>query len=82
MRLYVRDSKIDQIVYYDKPAGNMFPVKSVSDDQRKLKGFSWRDLVRPLNKDDIFRKSEFKIETPDKTKEQPKNESAAPAQVK
>ena len=82
MRLYVRDSKIEQIVYYDKPAGNMFPVKSVAEDQRRLKGFSWRDLVRPLNKDDIFRKSEFKIEMPDKTKEQPKTGSAAPAQVK
>ncbi len=57
MRLYVKDSKIEQIVYYDKPAGNMFPDKDVPADQRTLRGFSWRDLIRPLNKDDIFRKT-------------------------
>ena len=55
MRLYINDRKIVRIVYYDKPTGNMFPEKDVPEDQRMLKGFNWRFLSRPLNKDDIFR---------------------------
>lgn len=55
MRLYVNDSKIERIVYYDKPSGNMFPDKDVPADQRILKGFNWRLTSRPLDKNDVFR---------------------------
>ncbi len=55
MRLYVKDSKIERIVYFDKPTGNMFPDKEVPAEDRLLKGFNWRFVVRPQNKDDIFR---------------------------
>jgi hypothetical protein len=79
MRLYVTDSKIERIVYYDKPTGNMFPVKNLAEDQRRLKGFSWRELVRPADKDDIFRKVIFKNEASKEKAEEPKNESAAPS---
>jgi hypothetical protein len=66
MRLYLADSKIRQIVYYDKPAGNMFPDKEVPADQRLLKGFNWRALARPFNKEDIFRIPETVTEQPAK----------------
>jgi lipopolysaccharide export system protein LptA len=59
MRLYVIDSKIERIVYFDKPTGNMFPDKEVAPDQRLLKGFNWRYTSRPRHKDDIFRKSDL-----------------------
>lgn len=55
MRLYVNGNKIEQIVYYEKPTGNMFPDKDVPADQRILKGFSWRSDVRPLNRLDVLR---------------------------
>jgi lipopolysaccharide export system protein LptA len=64
MRLYVKDSKIETIKYFDKPAGNMFPDKDVPADQRLLKGFNWRSNVRPLNKDDIFRLTVVPQSTP------------------
>ncbi len=55
MRLYVKGNKIEQIVYYEKPTGNMFPDKDVPADQRILKGFSWRSDARPLNRLDVLR---------------------------
>ena len=55
MTLYVKDSKIERIVYFDKPSGNMFPDKDVPAEQRLLKGFNWRLTSRPRHKDDIFR---------------------------
>ncbi len=62
MRLYVNDSKIERIVYFDKPSGNMLPDKDVAADQRLLKGFSWRQTLRPRHKDDIFRVAESTTE--------------------
>jgi len=55
MRIYVVDNNIERIVYFDKPAGNMFPDKDVPIDQRKLKGFQWRSNSRPADRNDIFR---------------------------
>ena len=65
MRLYINDSKIERIVYYDKPAGNMFPDKDVPADQRILKGFNWRFSSRPLHKNDVFRNPDDAPETPE-----------------
>jgi hypothetical protein len=59
MTLHVTDSKIERIVYYDKPAGNMFPDREVPAEERLLKGFNWRLASRPLNKDDIFRSTDL-----------------------
>lgn len=59
MKLYVSNSQIERIVYFDKPAGNMFPDREVPADQRLLKGFNWRLNSRPNNKDDVFRNPEI-----------------------
>jgi len=64
MRLYVNESKIERIVYFDKPAGKMFPDRDVPADQRILKGFNWRFASRPLNRDDVFRNQDQEPETP------------------
>ena len=70
MRLYVNDSKIERIVYFDKPAGNMFPDKDVATEDRLLKGFNWRFTSRPLHRDDIFRKSDALPENPKAAEEE------------
>jgi len=62
MRLYVKESKIERIVYFDKPAGNMFPDKDVPADQRLLKGFNWRHKSRPVDRGDVFRITEIPVE--------------------
>jgi len=72
MRLYIKDTKIERIVYFDKPTGNMFPDKDVPADQRMLKGFNWRLTSRPYNKDDIFRRVK---EKPVEQKPEPAKES-------
>jgi lipopolysaccharide export system protein LptA len=64
MTLHVNENKIERIVYFDKPSGNMFPVKDVPAEQRMLKGFNWRLTSRPLHKDDIFRKVDEKLNEP------------------
>jgi lipopolysaccharide export system protein LptA len=66
LRLYINNSKINRIVYFDKPAGNMFPDKDVPADQRLLKGFNWRSSSRPISKEDIFRPTDSLPDIPAK----------------
>jgi len=75
MTLHVKDSKIERIVYYDKPAGNMFPDKDVPPEQRMLKGFNWRLEARPANKDDVFRIAKEILKVP--AVEEPKTDPSA-----
>jgi lipopolysaccharide export system protein LptA len=78
MTLYVKESKIVRIVYFDKPTGNMFPDKDVPADQRMLKGFNWRLTSRPRHKDDIFRKSD--LQPVEQKKEQKKEQKEEPVE--
>jgi len=80
MTLHVKESKIERIVYFDKPSGNMFPDKDVPADQRILKGFNWRLISRPLDKDDVFRKVEVQQQLP--VPEPPENEQKETREIR
>lgn len=54
MRLYITDSKIDRIMYLDKPKGSLLPEQNLLPEQKQLKGFLWREVERPLRSEDIF----------------------------
>ncbi len=54
MRLYINDSKIDRILYLDKPKGSLLPEENLTAEQKQLKGFLWREVERPLKSEDIF----------------------------
>jgi len=82
MRLYLKDSKIEIIKYFDKPTGNMFPSKQLPAEQRILKGFNWRFTARPSNKDDVFRKVELLPAAPKEEKATPKVGSDAAEDAK
>lgn len=60
LRLYVVDSKIDRILYLDKPKGSLMPETDLTPEQKILKGFLWREIERPLSEKDIFLKSSTK----------------------
>ena len=46
--------KIEQILFTKKPDGNMYPLFDIVNQKRFLKGFEWRDNIRPKTKDEIF----------------------------
>jgi len=54
MTVNLKDSKIDQIWFYDKPDGETIPIDRVTNEQIILKDFKWYDYIRPMSKDDIF----------------------------
>lgn len=57
MRFYVSDSKIDRILYLDKPHGSLMPEQNLTPEQKQLKGFMWREVERPQKSTDIFIKN-------------------------
>ena len=83
MRLMVKDSKIERIIYFDKPTGNMFPDKDVPPEQRMLKGFNWRFTSRPLQKEDVLRNVDGKLyqEAKEKAKEAAKEPIIEPVKA-
>ena len=58
----LKNSEILSTIYYTKPAGETNPPSQLPENVRKLKGFVWREVERPLTKDDIFIKGDTIIE--------------------
>ncbi len=52
--IYLKDKKIDKLVYLVKPDAIMYPPDKVNMDELYLKNFQWLESYRPLNKKEIF----------------------------
>jgi lipopolysaccharide export system protein LptA len=55
LTIFLKDKKPDDIRFYIKPAGTMYPLGMAPESELILKDFKWLDKLRPKNKDDIFR---------------------------
>lgn len=56
MMISIQESKIRSITMINKPDATLYPVNELSPSELKLKNFSWKNDIRPVNKEDIFRK--------------------------
>lgn len=56
IKIYLQEKKLKDIVFLNKPEGQLNPVLMVKPEDRKLKDFQWRIELRPISKTDIFRK--------------------------
>ena len=54
MNIFLEDSKIDLLVPYNQPIGNIYPPNDIPPGKETIPGFMWLDKFRPKNKDDIF----------------------------
>jgi len=51
-----REGKIHGISFFSMPEGKLTPIPQLSNEERRLPGFDWKESIRPLDKNDIFRK--------------------------
>jgi len=51
-----KDGEINKIALISAPEGTLKPISQLSDPDRKLQGFIWKEELRPISKHDIFRK--------------------------
>lgn len=56
MRIELEKKAIKRILYFTTPTEVMYPESELPEGEEKLKGFQWLEELRPLRKDDIFRR--------------------------
>jgi len=54
LRIYLKDNKVEKILFKAKPDATLYPVKDMPEDKKQLKGFKWLKSLRPTDKNDIF----------------------------
>lgn len=57
MQIIIQDNDITDILYYKSPDGALYPENEFPADKKKLQGFKWYGEMRPINRNDIFRKT-------------------------
>lgn len=62
IRITMANNDIEDLTFFTKPDGTIFPEKDLPDDSRKLKGFIWRGDERILTKEDIFDEDDNNME--------------------
>ena len=62
LSINMREKKMEKLKIWSKSKNKIIPIPDLTPDQTKLKNFQWFDYLRPLNKDDIFRKVEKKAD--------------------
>lgn len=56
INIWFREGKIFRINFLSQPEGKLTPLEQVTNEERRLSGFEWKELLRPASKDDIYRK--------------------------
>ena len=54
LKMITEDNQIKDITFFVSPDGELLPEKDLLINERKLKGFIWRDDERPKNISDLF----------------------------
>jgi lipopolysaccharide assembly outer membrane protein LptD (OstA) len=56
IEILVENGKINEIVEFQNPDGKLDPPMLAPPSRLRLKGFAWHQGIRPVNKNDVFRK--------------------------
>ncbi|NPA45307.1 MAG: hypothetical protein GXO49_07225 [Chlorobi bacterium] len=54
MEIYMKDSKVDKIWFFEKPVGKIHPPLTLSKNELMLPNFKWNVDYRPLDKSEVF----------------------------
>lgn len=49
----LKDGTIDRVYYFDAPKNDAYPVAQMKDNEHFMKGFEWKDELRPKGPEDI-----------------------------
>lgn len=80
LAIQFREGKAHRISFLGNPEGKLTPIPQLSDEERHLAGFDWKEKIRPLSREDIFRKTPPSSVAPSSQPEEP--ETAPSSQPK
>lgn len=56
MRIELENKAMKRIIYFSTPTEVMYPENEMPQGEEKLKGFQWLEELRPMSRNDIFRR--------------------------
>ena len=62
MDIKIKDNQIVRIKYFKKTTETLYPKEKMKPGMEMLKGFEWKDELRPKDRHDIFRKEVKKVD--------------------
>ena len=65
LKMQFVDGQIDEITFLVSPNGNVYPVDELPENDRTLKGFTWRILQRPETIEDLFDENDREEQFPE-----------------
>lgn len=65
LKMVTVDNQIEDITFFVSPDGKLFPDKDLPLNDRKLKGFIWREEERPKEISDLFSEEDKQYQTRD-----------------
>ncbi|NDW08170.1 hypothetical protein D0T56_00645 [Dysgonomonas sp. 520] len=74
LSISLKEKKIDLIKLWPQSTGTLTPIPDLLADQMKFPDFRWYDYIRPLDKDDILRRTKRKDDGGDMKKRRRRTE--------
>ena len=62
LKMITKDNQIEDITFFVSPDGQLLPEKDLPLNERKLKGFIWRENERPKNISELFSKEDRRFQ--------------------
>lgn len=78
LKMQFVDGQIDEITFLVNPNGNVYPEDELPENDRILKGFTWRILQRPETIEDLFDENDLEEQFPEILKFQYPEEQMPP----
>ena len=70
LKMITADNQIEDITFFIRPDGDLYPEKDLPINDRKLEGFVWRENERPKTILDLFNEIDNQFE-PTELREMP-----------
>jgi hypothetical protein len=54
MWIYMKDEQVHRISFLTQPVADFFPIQAIRPSEFLLKGFLWKEELRPVSKASLF----------------------------
>lgn len=55
MMIVFKENKVEKVTFIKQPEATFYPIEELKPEESRLKGFIWREALRPKSKEDLFK---------------------------
>lgn len=56
-----RNKEMHEVIFISEVAGTMYPVHQISEEDKKLRNFDWREALRPKSRFELYERPESRV---------------------